>query len=81
MDDDQKNLLKIAISEFYKLNMYAKNYFGILNIKVYNGNWSPKDREALISIKKSMEMLSFQKMFENFKKRSIWQMKMVRLVF
>ena len=59
MDDDQKNLLKIAISEFYKLNICTKNYFGILNIKVYNRNWSAKDREALISKKKSIEMLSF----------------------
>ena len=49
------------------------NYWGILNMKVYEGNWSAKDREALIrriKIKqKEINQGTVIKMFENLKEK------------
>ena len=65
MDGDQKKSLKIAISEFY--------YWGILKMKVYDGNWSAKDREALIrriKIKqKEIDQDVVIKMFDKLKQK------------
>ena len=48
-----------------------ENYWGILKMKVYEGNWSAKDREALfrkIKIKqKEIDQDVVIKMFENLK--------------
>ena len=48
-----------------------ENYWGILKMKVYEGNWSAKDREALIrriKIKqKEIDQDIVIKMFENLK--------------
>ena len=48
-----------------------ENYRGILKMKVYEGNWSAKDREALIrriKIKqKEINQGTVIKMFENLK--------------
>ena len=48
-----------------------ENYWGILKMKVYEGNWSAKDREALIrriKIKqKEMDQDIVIEMFENLK--------------
>ena len=50
-----------------------ENYWGILKMKVYEGNWSAKDREALIrriKIKqKEINQGTVIKMFENLKEK------------
>ena len=45
MDSDGKKPHKTKITNFYKLHM---NIWGIFKMKVYEGNWTAKNREALI---------------------------------